>query len=457
MTSRPDEIRKSVFAVHVRPLEGGALNLKARKLQITLARMAGEQYRQLSLAQRQEIEDAVRNHVAWLRQSNRNGPPPVLMQPRFQAKLTDIAEAIQHDPAIARQMMPDLNMLAGVRVEFNSLRHKATDAERDLYPDELTVTTTLLSSVVRTGRGWVGWAYDPLILSIMVNPRTYAQLNLSLVRTARTYTALALYENVKRFIGVGRAGPYPIKRWQELLSENGCIPDWEDSAELKRKVRRALAELQQNETCDIDIKLRDCRMPLTGEKALEFEVKMRPQGTLTFGEPVPEDRELVVQMESLGFNASDVRGLVDAHGEEYLHAKLALLKKARNVANSKGWLASAISRDFQDKEAAEQAERVEQLRRNQKKQDKAQLQEEWQAFRAKRMRDQFAELLPYEQQVLQDDFSQDVEGQRVLATKLSVAARDAAFYAWLATQPQGLKKDEELDFASYILWKQDGD
>jgi hypothetical protein len=453
MSNLPTDFRKSVFAVHIKPVDG-SLNLKARKLQITLARMAGEQYRKLTPEQRQEIEDAARRHVTRLREGRRAEAPEILLQPRFQAKLTDIAEAVHHDPAIARQMMPDLKMLVGVKVEFNSLHHKASEVERELYPDELTVVTTLLSSVVKTGRGWVSWAYDPLILSIMVNPKTYAQLNLSLVRNARTYTALALYENVKRFIGIGRAGPYPIKRWQELLSENGKIPDWEDSAELKRKVRRALAELEQNENCDIDIKMKDCRMPLTGDKALEFEVRMRPQTKLTFGEPVPEDRTLVAQMEALGYNASEVRGLVDAHGEEYIYAKLALLKKARNVENPRGWLAAAIARDYQDNEAQEQALRVEKEKAQQKRLEKERLQQEFVQLRATRLRERLQQLSAEQQQEWLDKFAASPDGQVASSSKLSRAAFEASLVTWLASQPGWLVADEEQDFASFIIWKQ---
>jgi hypothetical protein len=453
MSNLPDDFRKSVFAVHIKPVDG-ALNLKARKLQITLARMAGEQYRRLTTEQRQEIEDAARRHINRLREGRRGEAPEILLQPRFQAKLTDIAEAVHHDPAIARQMMPDLKMLVGVKVEFNSLRHKAAEIERDLYPDELTVVTTLLSSVVKTGRGWVSWAYDPLILSIMVNPKTYAQLNLSLVRNARTYTALALYENVKRFIGIGRAGPYPTKRWQELLSENGKIPDWEDSAELKRKVRRALAELEQNENSDIDIKMKDCRMPLSGEKALEFEVRMRPQTKLTFGEPVPEDRTLVTQMAALGYNASEVRGLVDARGEEYIYAKLALLKQAKNVENPRGWLAAAIARDYQDKEAQEQASRLELGKTQKKKQERERLHQEFQQLRSTRLRERLQQMPIEQQQEWRAKFAESPEGRAALSTKLSKAAKEASLITWLVGQPGWLKEEEEQDFASFILWKQ---
>lgn len=452
----PSHVRKSVFAIHIVPVKG-ALSLKARKLQTALARAAGEQYQRLPESERERIESAVRDHVRDLRDGRQPEVPPILYQPRFTAKLRQLAEAVGHDPSDARHLMDDVHRLVGTTVDFNVLGHGSHKEEKDTYPSEMSVRTTLLSSAVKSGRGLVSWGYDPLLLLIMVNPRTYAQLSLELVRNARTYTALALYENVKRFIGIGRAGPYPIRRWQELLSEDGKVPAWENSAEFKRKVRRAQAELEACSS-DIAMEMREVMIPGQG-RGVEFALRVRPQQAL-FTEPIPENRALTEDLNKLGFSLGEARHLIDNHGEEYVYAKLGLLRKAKltgDIRDDKAWLASAIKKDWVDRETEQQRTKAEQDRREKQRRERERLQQEFQELRSQRVLAVYSTLESFEQQELLTAYLVTPGGARAASTLGETSKGfQASFRAWLLEEkPDWLTEDHETDFAAFVLWAKD--
>lgn len=449
-------VRKSVFAIHIVPVKG-ALSLKARKLQTALAKAAGEQYQRLPEEDRARIEQAVRDHVRDLRNGLHSEVPAVLYQPRFTTKLKVLAEAVGHDPSDARHLMEDLHRLVGTTVDFNVLGHDSHSAEKPTFPAELSIRTTLLSSVVKSGRGLVSWGYDPLLLLVMVNPRTYAQLSLELVRNARTYTALALYENIKRFIGIGRAGPYPLRRWQELLSEDGKIPAWENSAEFKRKIRRAQAELN---ACSSDIEFDMKEVSLPGKaRGIEFTLRLRPQQAL-FTEPIPENRALAIELEKIGFSKGEARHLLENHGEEYVYAKLGLLKKAKQtqeVRSDRAWLSAAIQKDWQDRELIGEKQSVDAQKKEKQRQERERLLRDYEALRSTRVFDKYSELEEFDKSLIVEAYRESPVGQRAAQTYAEGSvAQHGVFRSWLLQQyPDWLTEDHELDFAAYVLWVKD--
>lgn len=452
-----DKLIKSVFLIHSRPVKGN-LTLKARKLVGALARLAGEQYKRLPPEQREQIEDAVRAHVSGLRAGVVAEVPPILFQPRFTARLRQVADYVGHDPSDSRHLMQDLQLLVSTSVELNFLGHTEghaiNEAEVSTYPHEMRVVSTLLSSLVKVGRGTLSWGYDPLVLLVMVHPRTYTYLSLDLNRNARTYTALALYENVRRFLGVKRTGCYPVRRWQQLLSETGEVRTWETVAEFRRKVRRALSELEVVEGCDIKITYHE--ETRAGEKHVYFEVEPLPQHRLLFGEPVPEDRELARMLRQLGFPETECRGLVEAHGAEYLYAKLDLLKRSRerqHIRDERAWLVAAVRDDWRDQEqeAAKVQEQRDQAQRQ--RQELENLRKAFDALRAKTVDERLAALPADEQELWKSRYLETDPGQRV-AAQFGPESKPfhAAWRHWLVSQAGWLTEDHLNDFTLYVLW-----
>jgi hypothetical protein len=448
-----ERVRKSVFIIHSRPVKGN-LNLKARKLIVALARSAGQQYKRLPREQREGIEGAVRHHVAQLRSGVIPEVPAVLAQPRFVARLRDLADLVGHDPSDSRHLLDDLHRLITTEVELNVLQHGAAESEKAIFPFDMSVRATLLSSLIKVGRGTISWGYDPMVLLVMVNPRTYTDLSLQLNRNARTYTALTLYENVRRFLTIGRAGPYPIRRWQELLSEIGEVRQWENVSEFRKKIRRALAELDAVEGCDIEIEYKEVSM--VDGRGAEFLVSLRPQYQLLFGEPIPENRDLVQELEKLGFPAGECRTLIETHGEEDIYLKLKLLKKSQErqaIRDVRAWFVTALKADWQDKEQTAAKEADEKAQSDKRRKELERLKAAHQALRSKVVGERLAKLSDAEREDLRLRYLETPEGARCAETLgETTKGFQSAWSHWLASNTDWLKADHLADFTAFVLW-----
>ncbi len=421
-----EQYRRSVFVIHMAPLTGKLTPL-ARKLHIAMGRMAGEQFKRLDEQERAEIDRRLRLFIADLRAGTKPTKPPMLLQPRFSASLRELAEAVGYEPSEGRHLMGHLSLLENCSVEYNSVRYPTAEVEKELYPDELQVTSKLLSSVVRTGRGLVSWAFDPVVLAIMVMPRTYAYLNMDVIRGVRSYAALALYENCKRFVGNGLTGVWSSEQWRRLLSPTGQVPEWRNNErELTRTIKAALEDLRACDAVDIDLVPVKVRLP-NNKPGLQFKVKLLEQARLPFGEPVPADKDLQKRLMALGFKAAEVRHMVESRDETYLRAKLELLHKAKNVQNPRAWLSSALARDFKDEERQAEQDTQRHQENAARLKDAEELQQAFAAWQHKRLRERFDELLEDERASWERRFAESSS----VAAALTGKAKQGAFFGWL--------------------------
>lgn len=464
--------RRSVFSIHIVPLQA-PLTLPMRKLHVTLTRMAGLQFQTLPMAERSQVHDDVRTAVQAFRSGSDIGVPKRLTTFAFSAKLRDIAEQAGYEPSDARALIAPAQQLCQRLVSFNVLQHKAAPAEQDLYPADLEVNMPLLAHVMRNKRGDLSWSYHPILLSIMVQPRTYAELNLELVRNARTYTALALYENTRRFVAIGRAGPYPLLTWQRLLSPSGQPPQWEDSREFRRRLKRSIAELHSCEGCDIRLEPENVHLPGTGA-GLVIHVSPVEQSKLAFGAPLPPDPNLHRRLTGLGYSADSARILVEERGEEYVHAKFALLERTAGVRNPRAWLDAAIERDFRDERTARLQALEQKVQASELSDAAADARVRFATFQQERLRQRFDEAdedVRSRWEAAYAEAKREGEGMetwaltgaasqgRALGTSaldipegVRKAAYRAAFFRWLLPQPHGfLTQPEELDPVAFAL------
>jgi hypothetical protein len=422
--------------MHITPLSGKLTTL-ARKLHIAIGRISGRQYRLLSEDERASIEGGLRTYVTAFRSGKLPAKPSLLLQPRFSASLRELAEIIGHETSAARDLVPHLKLLEGCRVEFNSLGGKASEAEQALYPHEMEVTSSLLSSVLRNGRGQVSWAFDPVVLGIMTEPRTYAHLNLELVRNAQTYAAIALYENCRRFKLVSLTGVYPLSKWRRLLSSTGQVPAWRDNdSELMRTIKGAIKELNACEGCDIELEPLKSVMP-DGSKGLQFRVTDRSQAKLPFGAPVPADRDLRRTLLGMGFSDAQTNSIMGDRDADYLRSKLLLMAKAKNVRDPKAFLLAALEKDYRDEAVLLERAAQDRTAREAAYRQVQEVQDAFEAWKSRRLRETFAQLEEDERARWEVQYAQETP-HSVLTGK---TAKLNAFYGWLSLQSHGLLAD----------------
>ncbi|PPC84869.1 MAG: hypothetical protein CTY35_00680 [Methylotenera sp.] len=452
--SELEHVRKSVFAIHIIPTSG-SLNVQSRKIQVHLAKTAGEQYRKLPIEIREQIESAITTYTENFRNGVTSETPAILLQPRFSMPIKKLAEEIGYDVDSARKLTAYLDQLQVTQVKFNALMHNAAKTEETVYPSEVNVVTSLISSYMKSGK-MISWAYDPVILSIMVNPRTYAQLNLNLVRNARTYSALALYENTKRFLHIERAGPYDIKVWQALLAEDGVVPDWEDASEFRRKLRRALAELKACEACDIDLEPIESRDPQTNKRTLEFIVSPRRQFVHDFGDNVPKNHDLFTWMISLGIKEPKVRSMMDAYPEDLLMQKKEMftrkIKSDPTIRNQAGWFIEAVQNDYVEHQNKLDRHRKQKEFEDKLTLEKQKLSDEFNKFQINQVRLKYEAL----DEGHQEDLMQEMQFNTMSKSNVIKMPENLMLqklYAYLKNKEGWLTESYELRLDDYIVFR----
>jgi hypothetical protein len=254
-------------------------------------------------------------------------------------------------------------------------------------------------------------------------------------------------------VNIGKTGVFTTAQWRRLLSPTGQVPEWRDNErELTRTIKAALVDLRACDACDIELEPVRVRMP-DNKLGLQFKVKLLDQHRLPFGEPVPADKELHAELLALGFKPAEARRLLEARDESYLRSKMALLRKAKNVQNPRGWLISALEKDFQDEEAQREADAREREEKLRQLRNVEEVKEAFKAWQNKRLRELFSELLEDERTRWEVRFSESTTA----ATMLSGKARQSAFFGWLLQQEglQLLREPADVDAITFATLRPD--
>ena len=186
------------------------------------------------------------------------------------------------------------------------------------------VSLTLLSEARLTKRGaetWVLWAFAPTIMSCLMSPEKWAQINLAVACRLSTYAALALYEICARY----RANPSGVTSrrsvdwWIDALSpkvrETGERREWRKFK--GEKVKVALDEI--NRLTDLQVDLVEMR---SGRAIAEVQFQVRRKQLASSQEHQDESEALILRGESLGIKEARLMGLLATYGRPLVESKL---------------------------------------------------------------------------------------------------------------------------------------
>lgn len=441
------QFRKSVFAIHMFPINGSRLTAQARKLHTVLGNLSSQQFARLAPEQREDIAHTTRQYVQWFRdkggKSRREIEPPfVVKQPRFAASLQELATVSGYTVSNARQLVPHLELLASAQLRFNVFGHSAQIDDLSGFPAEMPVVSSAVSSIARGRYSMVSWGYDPLLFLVMTAPRTYAKISMSVLQECRTYSAIALYENVVRFIAIGRAGPYPFDTWRQLLSEEGSSQDWSDSFAFKRKIQKSIAELDQCGS-DIWIEPKEVWVPDHGNQ-LQFLVRPKVQtASVTVSAGQGAHRALQA-LTSIGFTKAGAAKVLAAYDDEYIFATLELLqqskaKETQSIQSEASWVSAALKSGWAyggNRQAPlARTKPSDATRLRESPQTQRPLPEPEGAYATARAWERYLQMQAFEQDIIFERFQASEEGQRAirLLGGLDSKGGQASFKAWLAS------------------------
>lgn len=116
-------------------------------------------------------------------------------------------------------------------------------------------------------RKTISFAFSPTIREQIVRPRLYARINMSAVRAITTRHALAIYELVKDYYGIGRTKRLPLTDFKQLMGLGS--DEYSNFANLrKRVIDPAIEEI--NKRPEVEVKV-DYELFSEGKKVVAIQ------------------------------------------------------------------------------------------------------------------------------------------------------------------------------------------
>lgn len=235
----------------------------------------------------------------------------------YQVKLKALLRVLDKSSNEAGIMRRYLTEMMSTRCEWRPL--KPGEGLPGEHPEDASLSEVrifpLLAEVRCYQRGrenWVTWFYPPTIEEQILNPRLYAQINLTTMARLGTHAAVALYELCARYQGSGRTPRKPWNWWVPVLRGHEVTGDREYRKFKSELLKPALAQI--NEHTEISIDLIEHREG-GAVVDLQFTVKPKSDFKLDQGEVEPVDLTPVEQALTLGIRELDYDALVDRYGE----------------------------------------------------------------------------------------------------------------------------------------------
>ena len=223
---------------------------------------------------------------------------------------------------------------------------------------------SMLSEVVievRNGENWVAWSYPPTIMAALREPKRWARLDLDVLASLGSYTAVALYEICARYRDNpgGLTSRKPVAWWADALSQAPAGTERREWRKFKNeRVKPAIEEI--NAETDLEIELIEHKQ---GRAVVEAQFAVRKKKTAIKPRQPDElvDANLVLRAESLGIRELKLEGLIKEFGDERVREKLEALERRaskshlRGIDNAYSYLRSLLRQDGGEEPAPEDA------------------------------------------------------------------------------------------------------
>jgi hypothetical protein len=165
------------------------------------------------------------------------------------------------------------------------------------------------------GEVWIGFAFPPEVMQMVLNPNTYTKFNLRFQTALRGNGSLGLYEIARRYATSPSHLTYrdTWERWYQAITGTPISEALPEYKYFKRDtLKKAMAEI--NSVTDIKIELIE---HAKGRKVidLQFRVELATQTPLDLAAPPPIDPGLIERIIRFGISKEDARELYLGYDE----------------------------------------------------------------------------------------------------------------------------------------------
>lgn len=302
--------RKPVSALHVIPVQPGHLqDLGERRLFDALIMVAQIDCRKRGIAIERIRDERV--------------------SPLFEVRVVELARIAGIPGKNYKRLYDHLSNLYGLDMRWNILGEDGV-VEFAMRSHFLS----LLGYGESTKRGLIRFAFDPSILSIVLEPSRWAALSIQVMQDLKTSPAYALYQNAWKYVGTQhKVTPrLPVATWIELLlGKTGYVVESaggekrvERYGDFKRRVLvDALIRVNSIPALQHTLELKEFK---SGKRVSKLQFSFVPKEQPSLGIPLTWPAEVAGVLESLGFAGSEIEDISQAHSYEEVREALVRLK-----------------------------------------------------------------------------------------------------------------------------------
>ena len=296
----------------------------------------------------------VKKHVATIHCSNKlsllerkisnallyHAFPKLKVQNVHEIKIDELKRLLGANTRNHKALKEALKKLISTLLEWNLLGEAVPEMELEGWN-----ASTILSSV-SVQRGIIKYQYSELIKTLLIDPKIYGKINLTIQARFKSSYALALYENCSRYRGLPYTKTFDMAVFRRLMGvEDGKYNIFRDFN--RRVLNPAITEIN---TCS-DIRVTP-ELSRTGRvvKAIKFRIEERPikQRIGISFEASPSEARSVFD------TSTDLENLKKTHGDAKVEKAIAYIKKRKSyqkgeIKNVAGYINAAILNDYEDK------------------------------------------------------------------------------------------------------------
>ena len=212
---------------------------------------------------------------------------------------------------------------------------------------------------VRNGENWVAWQFPATIVKALREPARWARINLDVLASLSTYTAVALYEICARYRDNpgGVTSRKPVTWWADALSQTPAGTERREWRKFKNeRVKPAIDEI--NAETDLEVELIEHKQ---GRAVVEAQFAVRKKKVDIIKRQVGDvvDANLVLRAESLGIRELKLEGLIKEFGEWAVRKQVEVLEqrsansRLRGVENAYSYLRSLLRNGTEESQQAQ--------------------------------------------------------------------------------------------------------
>lgn len=255
----PGLVQKATPVVHIYPVNG-SYNLFCRRVFNALLDLSLRVWRQMT--------DEAKTKVLQERR--------VL---RFSSTVSEISTVLELNSKATDRIYEAVDRLYKLEFKFDVMVD---------YGENWKVNSRLVSQWARPekGTGEIQWEYLPDVFALLMQPKSYASIEMRLVNRLSSTYSLALYENTYRYVGnpSQKTARLSVLEWIRLIVTSPAADGFAEPGRYRYFKRDilipAINELSSNDICPVDIELIETKGAKGRVTHIQFKVELKKQMAL---------------------------------------------------------------------------------------------------------------------------------------------------------------------------------